>query len=140
MYYDRHQVSSQKDAAGSHYCIRQSTVRSSCTSPPVSRILSTPASTNMLANLNISCWVIIFVWGCKSTPSSGIQYTHLKLHLRRMRATRRGHIDASGSVSDNISWAVTTNSPGATCLQALLGRNNVHPKLSTSRTERGTYK
>lgn len=55
--------------------------RTKRTSPPVSRILSTPASTNMLANLKISCWLIIFVWGCKSTPSSGMQYTHLKLHL-----------------------------------------------------------
>ena len=58
------------------------------TSPPVSRILSTPASTNMLANLKISCWFSILVWGCKSTPSSGMQYTHRKLHLQGIQAIR----------------------------------------------------
>lgn len=43
----------------------------------------------MLANLKISCWFIIFVLGCKSTPSSGMQYTHLRLHLPRHQPQNR---------------------------------------------------
>lgn len=115
------------------------------TSPPVSRILSTPASTNMLASLNISCWLIIFDWGCKSTPSSGIQYTHLKLHLSCRRATRRGDIGPIGSVSENISWATTANPyhlQNALFAQqyASLGRHNVHRKLARSDPREGPIK
>jgi len=59
-------------------CHRTSRIHSAYTltsgSPPVSRILVTPRSTNTLANLKISAVERISSFGDNSTPSGGMQY------------------------------------------------------------------
>ena len=49
-------------------------------SPPVNRTLSTPALANTRTKRSISSAVNKSPFGVKSTPSSGMQYPHRKLH------------------------------------------------------------
>lgn len=49
-------------------------------SPPVSRTFDTPADTNSLASRTTSSADSVASSGVSSTPSSGMQYWHRRLH------------------------------------------------------------
>lgn len=60
---------------------------------PVSLILSTPAATNRRATRSTSSVDRSCEFGVRSTPSAGMQYWHLRLHLRaqNIRAGQSTH-------------------------------------------------
>lgn len=76
---ENHNISKQQQQQLQLNYLQQRTAIVTKGSPPVRRILFTPTLAKSLASLTISSLVSKEGVGCSGTPSSGMQYRHLRL-------------------------------------------------------------